>query len=275
MIKFELYILPGGMRKELIKKIEQNKITPHLKLRLKEKTELFTKELFYTLFDMETDVESHMESLQELFTELIHMAYWETEKPCAKLWESFTEELPRILELLNLDAQTIHKCDPASRSVEEVYLSYPGFYAIAIYRLAHVLYKAGFPLVPRLMTETAHRLTGVDIHPGAQIGASFFIDHATGVVIGETSVIKNNVKIYQGVTLGALYVDKELENIKRHPTIENDVTIYANATILGGKTVIGAKSIIGGNVWLTSSIPPNSIVTHTPDIKIKTSANEK
>lgn len=263
------------MRDDLVKKIEQNKITPHLKLRLKEETELFTRELFYTLFDMETDVASHMESLQHLFSELVELACWEPGKPCIEVWENFTDTLPVILELLNLDAKAIYDCDPASRSVEEVYLSYPGFYAIAIYRLAHELFKAGFPLVPRLMTEYAHRQTGVDIHPGAVIGSSFFIDHATGVVIGETTVIKNHVRIYQGVTLGALYVAKNLENVKRHPTIEDGVTIYANATILGGNTVIGAKSVIGGNAWLTSSIPPNSIVTHTPEIKIKTTPDEK
>lgn len=263
------------MRAELIAKIEENKVTPHLKLRLKESTEQFTRELFYTLFDMETDVASHMESLQKLFSELVQMACWEPEKPCIEVWENYINKLPTILEMLNLDARAIFECDPAARSVEEVYLSYPGFYAIAIYRLSHELYKIGFPLVPRLMTEYAHRETGVDIHPGAQIGASFFIDHATGVVIGETSIIANHVRIYQGVTLGALYVAKNLENIKRHPTIEEGVTIYANATILGGDTVIGANSIIGGNVWLTASIPPNSIVSHTPEIKIKTTTNEK
>lgn len=142
-------------------------------------------------------------------------------------------------------------------------------FAIAVYRLSHELYKIGLPLVPRLMTECAHRFTGVDINPGAVIGVPFFIDHGTGVVIGETTIIKNNVKIYQGVTLGALSVHKGLRNVKRHPTIENNVTIYANATILGGNTVIGANSVIGGNVWLTKSIPENSMVSHNPQINIK------
>ena len=169
-----------------------------------------------------------------------------------------------------MDAEAIYNCDPASLSIEEIYMAYPGFYAIAIYRLAHELYKKGFPLVPRMMTEYAHQLTGVDINPGAQIGDSFFIDHATGVVIGETAIIKNNVKIYQGVTLGALYVTKNLQKKKRHPTIEDNVTIYANATILGGKTVIGENSVIGGNAWVTSSVPANSTVFHKPEIKIKT-----
>ena len=125
------------------------------------------------------------------------------------------------------------------------------------------------PLIPRLMTEYSHRLTGTDINPGAEIGESFFIDHATGIVIGETAIIKNNVKIYQGVTLGGLYVDRKLRNVKRHPTVEDNVTIYANATILGGSTVIGANSTIGGNAWITSSVPKNSIISNTSEIKIK------
>jgi len=181
--------------------------------------------------------------------------------------------LPQILENLNLDAEAILNCDPASLSMQEIYMAYPGFYAIAIYRLAHELYEEGVPLIPRMMTEYAHRQTGVDINPGAKIGKSFFIDHATGVVIGETAVIHDNVKIYQGVTLGALYVAKNLQKTKRHPTIENNVTIYANATILGGDTVVGANSVIGGNAWITSSVPPNSTVYHKPEIKIKTTPN--
>ncbi|TRZ45247.1 serine O-acetyltransferase EpsC [Robertkochia solimangrovi] len=260
---------------DLIKNIEQHKKIPNLRFRLKEKAEEFTNKLFYTLFDSETDVRTNMKELREDFEILVDLACWNIERPCIKLWDKYTSRLPDILEKLNLDACSIARNDPASLSVEEVYLCYPGFYAIAIYRLAHELYKEGFPFVPRLMTEYAHRITGVDINPGAQIGRSFFIDHATGVVIGETTVIKDNVKIYQGVTLGALYVDKDLQNTKRHPTIEDNVTIYANATILGGKTVVGANSIIGGNVWITSSIPPNSIVSHTPEIKIKTASNDK
>jgi serine O-acetyltransferase len=152
-------------------------------------------------------------------------------------------------------------------------MAYPGFYAIAIYRLAHELYIEGFPLVPRLMTEYAHRQTGVDINPGAEIGDSFHIDHGTGVVIGETAIIKNHVKVYQGVTLGGLFVSKKLQKTKRHPTIEDNVTIYANATILGGETVIGENTVIGGNAWLTKSVPANSTVFHTPEIKIKPTNN--
>ena len=257
----------------IIQKINENKKQPNLRYRLKQKTEAFTNRLFLTLFDIETPVAENLDTLEHQFDELITLACWDIEKPCSKVWGSYMEKLPSVLEKLNLDAEAIANCDPASLSIEEVYMAYPGFYAIAIYRLAHELYSKGFPLVPRLMTEYAHRQTGVDINPGAQIGESFFIDHATGVVIGETAVIKNNVKVYQGVTLGALYVAKNLQKTKRHPTIEDNVTIYANATILGGATVIGENSIIGGNAWVTSSVPANSTVFHNPEIKIKTTTN--
>ncbi len=178
---------------------------------------------------------------------------------CLKLAEqtslSLIEEIPLIREKLMLDVQAIFKGDPAARSNEEVILSYPGLQAITVYRIAHFLYEAGVPIVPRIMSEYIHGRTGIDINPGAKIGSSFFIDHGTGIVIGETSVIGNNVKIYQGVTLGALSVKKELMDKKRHPTIEDDVTIYAGATILGGATVIGKGSVIGGNTWVTESVP--------------------
>lgn len=254
----------------IIKKINQHKKQPNLRFRLKEKTEAFTNRLFYTLFDIETPVAENLKLLEKEFETLVKLACWNDGQPCQTLWEGYVEKLPNILALLNLDAEAIVNCDPASLSIEEVYLAYPGFYAIAIYRLAHELYKKGFPLVPRLMTEYAHQKTGVDINPGAQIGESFFIDHATGVVIGETAIIKNNVKIYQGVTLGGLFVAKSLKKTKRHPTIEDHVTIYANATILGGETIIGRNTIIGGNAWITASVPPNSTVYHSPQIKIKT-----
>ena len=254
----------------IIKNIKEHKNQPNLRFELKERTELFTNRLFYTLFDIDTPVDENLDLLEKEFDTLVNLACWQVDKPCQRVWANFVVRLPEVLEKLNLDAEAIVNCDPASLSIEEVYMAYPGFYAIAIYRLAHELYKDGFPLVPRLMTEYAHRQTGVDINPGAQIGKSFFIDHATGVVIGETAIIKNNVKIYQGVTLGALYVAKKLQKTKRHPTIENNVTIYANATILGGDTVIGENSIIGGNAWITESVPANSTVYHSPIIKIKT-----
>ncbi len=185
------------------------------------------------------------------------------------MWNEFLSGLPETLKKLNEDAAAIFENDPASKSIQEVYLAYPGFFVIAVYRLSHEFYKQDMPLIPRLMSEYAHRLTGIDIHPGAIIGRPFFIDHGTGIVIGETTVIKNNVKLYQGVTLGALQVTKEMRNQKRHPTVEDNVTIYANATILGGDTVIGENSTIGGNVWITKSIPKNSIAYHDAEIKLK------
>jgi len=191
-----------------------------------------------------------------------------------ELSKQFMVKLPKVYKALLLDAQAIQDFDPAARNLGEVIVSYPGFFAIMVYRLSHELYLAGIPIIPRLMSEHAHSKTGIDIHPGAQIGESFFIDHGTGVVIGETAIIKNNVKIYQGVTLGALQVHKNLARKKRHPTVEENVIIYSNATILGGSTIIGRNSIIGGNVWLTSSVDSNSMVYHTHKIKVRSSIDE-
>jgi serine O-acetyltransferase len=179
----------------------------------------------------------------------------------------FMDELPELYAWLRQDAEAIFEADPAARTVDEVILTYPGFYAIAIYRIAHCLHGLGFPLLPRLLTELAHQRTGVDIHPGATIGRRFVIDHGTGVVIGETTLIGNGVKIYQGVTLGALQVQKALADKKRHPTIEDDVVVYANATILGGSTVVGRGSIIAGNAFITHTIPPESVVTRRSEVR--------
>lgn len=177
----------------------------------------------------------------------------------------FLESLPGVRDLLTLDIQAAYDGDPAARYHEEILLSYPGFEAVMIYRFAHVLCALGVPVIPRIMTEYAHQRTGIDIHPGATIGKRFFIDHGTGVVIGETCVIGDNVKMYQGVTLGARSFDLDeygnpVKGIKRHPDIEDDVIIYSGATILGGDTRIGRGSVIGGNVWLTHSVPPYSKV---------------
>lgn len=171
------------------------------------------------------------------------------------------EEIPNLRRMINLDMLAMFNGDPAAKSSEEVIVSYPGLEAIMVYRLAHFLFINGVPVIPRIMTEYVHGKTGIDIHPGATIGESFFIDHGTGIVIGETTVIGKNVKIYQGVTLGALSVKKELQDKKRHPTIEDNVTIYANATILGGKTVIGEGCTIGGNTWVMQSVPPHTMVS--------------
>ena len=171
---------------------------------------------------------------------------------------SFFEQLPGLRQALMNDAEAMYEGDPAAKTVKEVIRTYPGFFAVGAYRIAHALHKLGVQLIPRMITEYAHSKTGIDIHPGADIGSHFCIDHGTGVVIGETTKIGDHVKVYQGVTLGALSVDKEDADAKRHPTIESHVVIYAGATILGGKTTVGANSIIGGNVWLTRSVAPNT-----------------
>lgn len=176
--------------------------------------------------------------------------------------QRFFAALDEIYENGIKDAQFTLQTDPAAKSIEEVKLAYPGFYAIAIYRFAHQLWRQQVPIVPRLWTEFAHSKTGIDIHPGAEIGESFSIDHGTGIVIGETCQIGKYVKIFQGVTLGALYVAKELSETKRHPTVEDHVIIYSNASILGGKTTIGHHAIIGGNVWVTESIAAHAMVLH-------------
>jgi serine O-acetyltransferase len=181
----------------------------------------------------------------------------------------FIEALPAIYQSLLKDAQAIYTFDPAAHSIMEVMAAYPGFYAITIHRVAHQLWIQQLPFLPRLLAEIAHSETGIDIHPGATIGSAFAIDHGTGIVIGETSIIGNGVKVYQGVTLGAINVAKEYAQTKRHPTIEDNVVIYSGATILGGDTIVGHDSVIGGNVWLTYSIPPKSVVYHKSEVKVK------
>jgi serine O-acetyltransferase len=174
------------------------------------------------------------------------------------------KSIPTVREQMQDDVAAMLEGDPAAKSAEEVILAYPGVEAIVVHRLAHLLYELGVPLIPRMMSELIHRKTGIDIHPGAVIGRRFYIDHGTGIVIGETCIIGDDVKLYQGVTLGALSVKKNASAKKRHPTIEDHVTIYSGATILGGETVIGRHSTIGGNVWLTQSVPASSIVTAKP-----------
>ena len=189
---------------------------------------------------------------------------------------AFTARLPEVRRLVETDVTAAYEGDPAATSRMEVVMSYPGLYAVTVHRLAHELYRLKVPIIPRVMSELAHSKTGIDIHPGATIGERFFIDHGTGVVIGETCVIGRNVRLYQGVTLGGLSFEKDasgalVKGLKRHPNIEDDVVIYANATILGGETTIGAGSEIGGNVWLHASVPPNSrVYNNQPAPVIKT-----
>lgn len=187
----------------------------------------------------------------------------------------FDQKLSEIYELLKLDIEATLAGDPAAQSAYEIVRTYPGFYAIAFHRIAHAFYELKVPLIPRLIAEYAHSKTGIDIHPGATIDSHFCIDHGTGIVIGETTQIGKNVKLYQGVTLGALSVSKRMAETKRHPTIEDGVVIYAGATILGGRTVIGANSIIGGNVWVTKSVTPKSRVYHIPSTEVKNTKTTK
>ena len=184
------------------------------------------------------------------------------QKPAEEVTLEFLEALPRIREYLDTHVHALSDGDPASESPDAIIICYPGLYAITVYRLAHEFYELNVPIIPRIMTEYAHSKTGIDINPGAKIGKYFFIDHGTGIVIGETTVIGNNVKLYQGVTLGALSLKegRGLLDVRRHPTIEDNVTIYSNASILGGETIIGHDSIVGGNVFLTRSIPAGTKV---------------
>jgi serine O-acetyltransferase len=186
----------------------------------------------------------------------------------------FLESIPKMRQVLATDVRAAYAGDPAAKSYDEIVFSYPGIFAIMVYRIAHQLFTQQVPLLPRIMSEYAHSITGIDIHPGARIGESFFIDHGTGVVIGETTVIGKNVRLYQGVTLGALSLPKDagkrLRAQRRHPTIEDDVIIYAGATILGAECIIGARSVIGGNVWITESVPPDTkVLLETPRLIYK------
>jgi len=240
----------------------------------------FTNNIINFLFPVKTErrctqpqIELNLAQLQLDFKDLLGPLEKVLDEPIDIMTEKFFKKLPEISESLIKDAKIFLDSDPAARSIESVILYYPGFYSIAIYRLSHVLYKLKIPFLPRMMAEHAHSNTGIDIHPGAEIGENFFIDHGTGVVIGETTIIGNNVKIYQGVTLGALYVKKSMGGKKRHPTIEDNVIIYSGSTILGGDTVVGHDTIVGGNVWLTKSVPSYSVVYHESKTVIRDSKN--
>ena len=215
------------------------------------------------------------DSISEQVTLSIRHDCFRYDQPCSECDDrghqvalAFLESIPAIRKSLAKDVLATFEGDPASKSYDEIIFSYPGIFAITVYRIAHQLFGLGVPILPRIMTEYAHTMTGIDIHPGARIGECFCIDHGTGVVIGETTEIGNNVRIYQGVTLGALSIPKgagaKLRGKKRHPTIEDDVIVYSGATILGGDTIIGARSVIGGNVWITNSVPPDTKVIVEP-----------
>jgi serine O-acetyltransferase len=251
----------------------------------KPKVEKFTIDLIELLFPhfygeyeyfAPTEIQGRFDLLKRDLKKILYLQQPDKSEILDTIANQFFEKIPIIYKRLCRDALAIHEGDPASESIDEVISAYPGFFAIYTYRIAHEFYKQGVPIFPRMLTEYAHFRTGIDIHPGATIGNSFFIDHGTGVVVGETTVIGDNVKIYQGVTLGALSVKKENLQKKRHPTIEDNVIIYSNATILGGETIIGHDSIIGGNVWLTRSVEPQSIVYQKSETSVRTklSGNE-
>ena len=237
------------------------------------KAEAFVEELYQLLFlpqhiNMEETLRNNFDELQNKLFELIKNTT-DDKLFAERQVEVLFDALPEIYDRLILDAESILEFDPATESLEEILLAYPGFFATYVYRISHQLWKQKIRTLPRILSEYGHSKTGIDIHPGAVIGEHFFIDHGTGIVIGETSVIGNNVKIYQGVTLGALNVSKDKANQKRHPNIEDNVIIYSGATILGGETTIGRDSIIGGNVWITQNVPSNSLVYNKSEIRIK------
>jgi serine O-acetyltransferase len=241
----------------------------------KESSDDFVDQLFSFLFNPGNgrnqplnEVEKEFDSLKSYLSTLVYDVNHDGNET-QQITEQFFKVLPDVYNALMKDAESIAKHDPAATSADEVVVAYPGFYAIAVYRLSHELYKLKVKTLPRLFTEYAHSKTGIDIHPGATVGERFFIDHGTGIVIGETAVIGDNVKIYQGVTIGALLNNSgETQKTKRHPTIEDDVIIYAGATILGGTTVIGRGSTIGGNVWLTSGVPAGSFVYQKNEVGV-------
>lgn len=216
------------------------------------------------------DVIAKLKLLERDLIELLKLLNGNKPDSIESVAHNFINKIPFIHTDVWKDAEAIYSGDPAAESIDEVILAYPGFMAILIYRIAHELYLLRVSIIPRIITEYAHQITGIDIHPGATIGSPFFIDHGTGIVIGETTTIGKNVKIYQGVTLGALSVEKQLAQTKRHPTIEDGVIIYSQAVILGGTTVIGRNSVIGGNSWITQSIPADSVVYHKSEVRVKT-----
>lgn len=263
-----------NVEKDIIAQINSNKCM--FQMPSKQKAEEFIDDMFQFLFPVVSGVEQgHYAAelalirlkgkLQELFLPIRD----QFEVGCSSAAERFFECLPEVHAKLLKDAQAIYEGDPAANHIEEVILAYPGFFAVFVYRLSHQLYKCEVPIVPRLFSEYAHSKTGIDIHPGASIGEYFCIDHGTGIVVGETTNIGNYVKLYQGVTLGALSVSKDLATMKRHPTIQDNVIIYSGTTILGGETVIGENSIIGGNVWLTESVEPNSTVYNQSTVSVR------
>jgi serine O-acetyltransferase len=263
--------------------LRRNRENHSLGIQLKKETQTFVDSLLSVLFPHFSkdkysaleEIKSHLFLLERDIKLILSPLLADTNLYVEDVATYFVNSLPEVHRKLLLDAEAIYSGDPAAQSIDEVILAYPGFFAIAIYRLAHEFYKLNVPVFPRLLTEYAHEKTAIDIHPGAVIGESFAIDHGTGSVIGESVIIGNNVKIYQGVTLGALSVDKKMAKSKRHPTLEDNVVVYAHAVILGGDTVVGHHSIVGGNVWMISSVPPYSVVYHERDLIVQNQFDRK
>jgi serine O-acetyltransferase len=262
-VALNLYKLKNAFQNEntTIKNFEKKSVEDFLQVSLDLVFPGMLRKSYDNMIELTVSLDKHLQKLKSLLTQL-----GVNPLQIDSIVNAYESELVSLSDLLNKDALSLLAGDPAASCIEEILLCYPGLFAVATYRLAHIFYQYN-KILPRMMSEIAHTKTGIDIHPGATIGKSFFIDHGTGVVIGETAVIGDNVKIYQGVTLGALSVDKNMSSVKRHPTIENDCVIYSNATILGGDTVIGEGSIIGGNVWMTKSVPPHSLVYHKSEVK--------
>lgn len=235
----------------------------------KKGVEIAVKKVFRHLFPFDDRLLLEIEQPGKAVTDHLDIMFKGLTPESANYTQLFLNTLPSIKKTLLIDAGFMFESDPAAKDIIEVIAIYPGFFAVYCYRLAHALDKLSVPLLPRMITEYAHKVTGIDIHPGATIGSPFSIDHGTGIVIGETTIIGDFVKLYQGVTLGALSVDKSKASKKRHPTIEDNVILYAGSTILGGETIVGRNSIIGGNVWLTESVAPFSVVYHKSEIIIR------
>ncbi|RVU26013.1 serine acetyltransferase [Sandaracinomonas limnophila] len=261
--------------KEFLKELFQRHNETHPFPSTSEIQKLFTK-IVLSLFPEQTqkrvksleDLELYWAGIENGLESLLYSIKEQCPGEVPALTKAFLNKIPEIYHLLCTDIQAMVDGDPAATTDFEVVRTYPGFYALAFYRLAHGLHELKIPIIPRILTEYAHSKTGIDIHPGAKIGKHFFMDHGTGIVIGETCEIGERVKIYQGVTLGALSVDKSMASTKRHPTIEDGVVIYSGATILGGETIVGANSIIGGNVWLTKSVPAQTKIYHQENVKV-------
>lgn len=260
--------------KQIAKSIKENsKCLPVNRVELEGALDMLIHKVLFPTFDRdESEVELKLSFFKNILSKNLS-AILKDDDRADKILSAFLTMLPNIHTRLLSDAEVFNQNDPAANCVEEVILSYPGFYALTVYRLSHELYKLKTPIIPRIFSEYAHSKVGIDINPGATIGNSFYIDHGTGIVIGESTTIGDNVKIYQGVTLGALFVTKGLSKQKRHPTIEDNVVIYAGATILGGDTVVGHDSIIGGNAWLTKSVVPYSLVIQNSEITIRNTMN--